>query len=52
MAFRLPKKKLESDPGQQGDEPTSDAIAETVRNTTMPGIHLEMDDLPRTPAET
>ena len=52
VAFRLPKKKLESDPGRQDDEPTSDMIAETVRNTTMPGIHLEMDDLPRTPAET
>ncbi len=51
VAFRLPKKKLESDPGQQEDEPISDPLAETVRNTTMPGIHFEMDDLP-TPAET
>ncbi len=46
VAFRLPKKKLEADPGQPGDEPASDPIAETVRNTTMPGMHLEMDDLP------
>jgi hypothetical protein len=45
VAFRLPLKKLEADPGQPGDEPASDPVAETVRNTTMPGIHLEMDDL-------
>ena len=46
VAFRLPKKKLEADPGQPEDEPVSDPIAETVRNTTLPGVHFEMDDLP------
>ncbi len=46
VAFRLPKKKLEGDPGRTDDEPAGDPVAETVRNTTMPGIHLEMNDLP------
>jgi MFS family permease len=42
MAFRLPRKKLEADPISGEDEP----IAEVVRNSTMPGVHLEMQDLP------
>jgi len=41
MAFRLPRKKLEPD-----DDDSSDRlVADTVRNTTLPGMQLEMDDL-------
>ena len=45
VAFRLPRKKLESD--DDGDD-SDRLIAETVRNTTLPGLQLEMDDLTRT----
>jgi EmrB/QacA subfamily drug resistance transporter len=42
LAFRLPKKKLESDP-------TVDTrVEEIVRNTTLPGMQLEMSDLEAT----
>ena len=43
VAFRLPRKKLEGDPGK-GE---NDLVAETVANTTIPHLQLEMDDLPR-----
>jgi EmrB/QacA subfamily drug resistance transporter len=41
VAFRLPRQKLEGDP------PTGEnnLVAETVRNTTIPHLQLEMDDL-------
>ena len=43
LAFRLPKKKLDPDP-------SSDAkVEEVVRNTTLPGIQLEMSDLEPSP---
>jgi EmrB/QacA subfamily drug resistance transporter len=42
VAFRLPRKKLEEDPGQGENQ----AVAETVRNSTIPGVQLEMNDLP------
>jgi hypothetical protein len=42
VAFRLPRRKLEGDPVSGQSEP----VAEVVRNSTMPGIHLEMQDLP------
>jgi hypothetical protein len=41
LAFRLPKKKLASDPS-----PTT-KVEEVVRNTTLPGLQLEMSDLSR-----
>lgn len=41
MAFRLPKRKLGGAPGVDVDE----LVAETVRNTTLPGMQLEMEDL-------
>jgi EmrB/QacA subfamily drug resistance transporter len=43
LAFRLPKKKLESEPS------TETRIEEVVRNTTLPGLQLEMSDLEATP---
>jgi hypothetical protein len=49
MAFRLPLRKLEGDPGRPEAGGAKVAVAETVRNTTIPGIHLEMDDLPAAP---
>ena len=43
-AFFLPRKKLE--PDDDDDDDSSDRlVAETVRNTTLPGMQLEMDDL-------
>jgi len=44
LAFRLPKKKLESDTSAET------RIEEVVRNTTLPGVQLEMSDLEATPA--
>ena len=44
-AFRLPKKKLSRAVEPAGTDAVSSVVAETVRNTTMPGIHLEMQDL-------
>jgi EmrB/QacA subfamily drug resistance transporter len=43
LAFRLPKKKLESDPS------TEARVEEIVRNPTLPGLQLEMSDLEPTP---
>jgi EmrB/QacA subfamily drug resistance transporter len=40
LAFRLPKRKLEADPSRD------EKVGEIVRNSTLPGVHLEMDDLP------
>lgn len=45
VAFRLPLQKLTSGPDQPSDKPTGDPVAEHVRNTTMPGVHLEMNEL-------
>lgn len=45
VAFRLPRRKLEGNPGRP-DEESADPVAETVRNTTLPGLQLEMDELP------
>jgi EmrB/QacA subfamily drug resistance transporter len=42
LAFRLPKKKLEPDPS------TEAKVEEIVRNTTLPGLQLEMSDLEST----
>jgi MFS family permease len=39
LAFRLPKKKLESDPSVEA------RVEEVVRNSTLPGLQLEMSDL-------
>jgi EmrB/QacA subfamily drug resistance transporter len=39
LAFRLPKQKLED------DRSTEAVVSEVVRNTTMPRVQLEMDDL-------
>ncbi|MGI9584178.1 MAG: MFS transporter [Acidimicrobiia bacterium] len=39
LAFRLPKKKLES------DESVEATVSEVVRNPTIPGVQLEMEDL-------
>lgn len=39
LAFRLPKKKLESDSSVEA------TVKEVVRNPTLPGMQLEMDDL-------
>jgi len=39
FAFRLPKVKLED------DRSTESTVSEVVRNTTMPRVQLEMDDL-------
>jgi EmrB/QacA subfamily drug resistance transporter len=44
MAFRLPLQKLESDPITGKD----DVVAEVVRNSTMPRVQLEMQDIPPT----
>ncbi len=41
LAFRLPKKKLASDPSR------TTKVEEVVRNTTLPGLQLEMSDLSR-----
>jgi len=41
VAFLLPRRKLES----PGKDTVDVAVAETVRNTTMVGVQLEMDDL-------
>jgi MFS family permease len=41
VAFRLPRKKLEPD----DDDGPDRVVADTVRNTTLPGMQLEMDDL-------
>jgi EmrB/QacA subfamily drug resistance transporter len=43
LAFRLPKRKLESDPT------SATKVEEVVRNTTLPGLQLEMSDLTVTP---
>ena len=43
LAFRLPKKKLESEPSKDT------RIEEVVRNTTLPGLQLEMSDLAAPP---
>jgi len=43
-AFFLPRKKLEPDDDDDGDS-SDRLVAETVRNTTLPGMQLEMDDL-------
>ena len=43
LAFRLPKKKLAS------EQTTEKRIEEVVRNTTLPGLQLEMSDLEATP---
>ena len=43
LAFRLPKKKLAS------EQTTEKRIEEVVRNTTLPGLQLEMSDLDATP---
>jgi EmrB/QacA subfamily drug resistance transporter len=40
LAFRLPKRKLESDPSPDAK------VGEIVRNSTLPGVQLEMVDLP------
>jgi EmrB/QacA subfamily drug resistance transporter len=45
VAFRLPRKKLESDDDDGDDRDSDRLVAETVRNTTLPGMQLEMDDL-------
>ena len=41
LAFRLPKQKLPRDGGVE------ETIRETVRSPTIPAVHLEMDDLPK-----
>jgi EmrB/QacA subfamily drug resistance transporter len=43
LAFRLPKKKLESDPSPDA------RVEEIVRNPSLPGLQLEMNDLAATP---
>ncbi|MCL1594465.1 MAG: MFS transporter [Actinomycetia bacterium] len=43
LAFRLPKKKLESDASVEA------TVKEVVRNPTMPRVQFEMEDLPPRP---
>jgi hypothetical protein len=43
LAFRLPKKKLEA------DATVEEALKEIVRTPTLPGLQLEMEDLPPNP---
>ncbi len=48
MAFRLPLRKLEGVAGRP-EEGATGAVAETVRNTTIPRVQLEMEDLTAEP---
>jgi len=41
IAFRLPLRKLEGEPTKSDHA----AVAETVRNSTLPGVQLELEDL-------